>query len=270
VPFEERTEQILRLMTHAIRHDESELKALRKPAKAIAHEVASLGVRCGSMEADELQVCLTSCYPLHPLTALILGPLFRQLAQNERSLFALLASSEPFGFQEFLRQTTPRDGSYRLDQLYDYVTATLGPTLFAQHRGKLWAEVQSALDRLHNASDTEIRLAKIIGLLQALGNAAGMAASGEVLRAALKGTASDAETDEAIKSLQRRSVAAFRKHTASYALWEGSDVDMEERIQAARKSVERDQNLATFLARQVPPQPMIARRHYFQTGTLSL
>jgi hypothetical protein len=268
VPFEERTEQVLRLMTHAIRHEESELKALRKPAKAIAQDVASLGVRCGSMEADELQACLTSCYPLHPLTALILGPLFRQLAQNERSLFAFLASSEPFGFQEFLRQATLRDGSYRLDQLFDYVMASLGPTLFAQHRGKLWAEVQSALDRLHDASDTEIRLAKIIGLLQALGNSAGMAASGDVLRAALKGAASESETDEAIKSLQRRSVTVFRKHTASYALWEGSDVDIEERIQVARKSVERDQNLAAFLARQVPPQPMIARRHYFPTGTL--
>src|SRR5207249_905992 len=115
--------QILRLMTHAIHHEgpEPERKALRKPARAIAQDVATLGVRCGSMEAAELQACLTACYPLHPLTALILGPLFRQLAQNERSLFAFLASSEPFGFQEFLRQTTLLDGAYRLDHLYDYV-----------------------------------------------------------------------------------------------------------------------------------------------------
>lgn len=270
VAYEERTEQILRLMTHAIRHDgpEPELKALRKPAKAIAHDVASLGVRCGSMEADELQACLTSCYPLHPLTALILGPLFRQLAQNERSLFAFLASSEPFGFQEFLRQSTLRDGCYRLDHLFDYVMASLGPTLFAQHRGKLWAEVQSALDRLNDASDTEIRLAKTIGLLQALGNAAGMAASTGVLRTALKGTATDSDTEAAIQSLKDRSITVFRRHTASYALWEGSDVDIEERVRAGRQSVERDQNLAAFLARQVPPQPLIARRHYFQTGTL--
>jgi hypothetical protein len=40
-------------------------------------------------------------YPLHPLTGLVLGLLFRQLAQNERSLFAFLSSSEPFGFQDF-------------------------------------------------------------------------------------------------------------------------------------------------------------------------
>src|SRR5262249_24776142 len=78
----------------------------------------------------------------------------------------------------------------------------------------------------------------------------------------------DAEIEESIQSLVRRSVVVFRRHTASYALWEGSDVDIDDRQQAARQAVERDQNLAAFLARQVPPQPLIARRHYFQTGTL--
>ena len=220
------------------------------------------------MAASELQDCLASCYPLHPLTALILGPLFRQLAQNERSLFAFLASSEPFGFQEFLRDHTLNDGAYRPDHLYDYLMASIGPTLFAQARGKLWAEVQSALDRLHDATELEIQLAKSIGLLQALGTAAGIPASGTTLKTALKGCAAEAEVDRAVQSLTQRSVVVFRRHTGSYALWEGSDVDIDDRLQAARQAVERDQNLAIFLARQAPPQPLIARRHYFQTGTL--
>jgi hypothetical protein len=146
--------------------------------------------------------------------------------------------------------------------------ASLGPSLFAQHRGKRWAEVQSALDRLHDASLLEVRLAKIIGLLQALGSISGIPACPTTLHAALKGTADDAEIQEAIHSLSRRSIVVFRRHTASYALWEGSDVDIEDRLQIARQSVERDQNLASFLARHVPPPPVIARRHYFQTGTL--
>jgi hypothetical protein len=199
---------------------------------------------------------------------IILGPLFRHLAQNERSLFAFLASSEPFGFQEFLHETTLKGGAYRLDHLYDYVMASLGPSLFAQHRGKLWAEAQSALDRLHDASELEVRLAKTIGLLQALGSASVIPASGGALQAALRGTATDAEIDEAIQSLSRRSVVVFRRHTASYALWEGSDVDIDDRLRAARAAVERDQNLAAFLTREAPPKPLIARRHYFQTGTL--
>ncbi len=269
VAFEERTEQIIRLLSHAVRHQgaESDLRALRKQAKAYVQYVGP-GLRCGSMPPAEMQNCLAACFPLHPLTTFILGPLFRQLAQNERSLFAFLASSEPFGFQQFLREATLKDGPYRLDQLYDYVMASLGPTLFAQARGKLWAEVLSALDRLNDATDLEIRLAKTIGLLQALGTAAAIPASVSTLQAALKGSADEAQIDQAVQRLSQRSVVVFRRHTGSYALWEGSDVDIDDRLQAARQSVERDQSLAAFLSSEAPPQPLIARRHYFQTGTL--
>src|SRR5436190_6132234 len=161
------------------------------------------------MPAAELQECLAACYPLHPLTALVLGPLFRQLAQNERSLFAFLASSEPFGFREFLREQPLKGEPYRLDRLYDYVMTALGPTLFAQHRGKRWAEVQSALDRLHDAKALEIRVAKTIGLLQALGPSAGIAASVNGLKIALKGAGSEEEIEGAIQALSRRSVVVF-------------------------------------------------------------
>ncbi len=270
VVFEERSEQLLRLLSHAIYQQgtDAALKPLRKQAKSLTQNALNLGLRAGSMAQDELQNCLASCYPLHPVTAVILGPLFRQFAQNERSLFAFLASSEPFGFQEFLRSHTLKDGAYSLDCLYDYVMTSIGPALFAQHRGKLWAEVQSALDRLHDASELEVRLAKIVGLLQALGPASSVTASSELLQAAVRGTATETQIEEAIQLLSRRSVLIFRRHTGGYALWEGSDVDIDQRLQAARQSVEQDQNLADFLTRQLPPQPLIARRHYFQTGTL--
>lgn len=269
VPFEERTEQMLRLLAHAIQHEgpEPSLKKIRKQAKDVVKETVALGIRLGSLAVSELQDCLTACYPLHPLTAVVLGPLFRQLAQNERSLFAFLASSEPFGFQDFLHQNKIYDGAYRLDHLYDYVMASVGPNLFAQYRGKLWSEVQSALDRLHEATELEVRLAKTIGILQALGTASGVPASPGTLQVALKDLAAEADVEDAIEDLKHRSVIVFRRHTGSYALWEGSDVDIDDRLQAARQSVERDQSLAVFLTREYPPQPLIARRHYFQTGT---
>jgi hypothetical protein len=93
-------------------------------------------------------------------------------------------------------------------------------------------------------------------------------ASEVALHAALKGAPSEAEIEQALQWLLQRSVVVFRRHTGSYALWEGSDVDLDERLRAARQSVERDQSLAAFLTRQLPPQPLVARRHYFQTGTL--
>src|SRR5260370_41572839 len=98
--------------------------------------------------------------------------------------------------------------------------ASLGPSTFAQHRSKLWAEVQSVLDRLHDASELDLRLAKTIGLLQALGAASGIPACGGTLQTALKGTATESEIEEVIQFLSRRSVVVFRRHSGSYALWE--------------------------------------------------
>src|SRR5438046_9928066 len=135
---------MLRLLAHAIRHEgsDNDVKALRRQAKALAQKFLTLDIRTGSMAAAELQECLASCFPLHPLTALTLGPLFRQLAQNERSLFAFLSSSEPFGFQEFLRNHSLRGrdcDAYRIDRLYDYVITSAGPSLVGHYRGRAWA-----------------------------------------------------------------------------------------------------------------------------------
>ena len=173
VPFEERTEQMVRLISHAIRIDgaDSETKPLRKYARNLASHVVAASIQLGALGGNDLVSCLAQCFPLHPLTALTAGPLFRQLAQNERSLFAFLVSDEPNGFKDFLRagRADPKHpATYRLDSLYDYVISSLGPSLYAHHRGKASAEIESALDRLKDASDLEIRLAKVVGLLQAV------------------------------------------------------------------------------------------------------
>src|SRR5262249_323519 len=107
-----------------------------------------------------------------------------------------------------------------------------------------------------------------IGLLQIIGPSSGLQASSGLLKVALKGEATDREIEDAIESLSARSIIVYRRHTASHALWEGSDVDIEERLRSARQSVEHDQDLVAFLTNESPPLPLIARRHYFQTGTL--
>ena len=218
-----------------------------------------------------MEECLAASYPLHPLAALTVGPLFRQLAQNERSLFAFLSSTEPHGFQEFLRSQSLNGEevpAYRLDQLYDYVVTALGSSLFMHHRGKVWAEVEAALERLRDGDDLQLRLAKSIGLLQAVGPAGALSASREVLHLAFAGQAEPASVDAALEQLTRRSAAIFRRHLGSFALWEGSDIDLEARLAEARREVDRDFPIASFLTQMLPPEPRIARRHYFQKGTL--
>jgi hypothetical protein len=270
VAFEERTEQIVRLLGRAIRYSgpDAVRRSLETHGGELAAEACELGIKVGSLAEDELRSTLAAAYPLHPLTAVAVGPLFRQLAQNERSLFAFLTAHEPFGFQEFLRHQTGCE-AYRLDRLYDYATTVVGPALFAQQRGKYWAEVQSVLERLQSGDELERRVAKVIGLLQALGAGAAPPACRQVVRFALRGPdVADADIATALDGLVRRSLVVFRRHTASYALWEGSDIDIEGQLGEARRAIDPKRGLASLLARQGALRPLVARRHYYQTGTL--
>jgi hypothetical protein len=273
VAFEEPAEQMLRLTAQAIRQDgpQKTLEPIRRAASRMAEQCVAVVPRVGSLDRSDLIECLAASYPLHPLTALTVGPLFRQLAQNERSLFAFLSSTEPYGFQEFLRSQGLGEGEvpvYRLDRLYDYVVTALGSSLFVHHRGKVWAEVEAALERLRDGDDLQLCLAKTIGLLQAVGPAGALTPSRKVLHLCLAGQADMGEVDAALDQLTKRSVAIFRRHLGSFALWEGSDIDLEARLGEARREVDRDFPIATFLMQTLPPEARIARRHYFQKGTL--
>ncbi|WP_205626916.1 hypothetical protein, partial [Pseudoponticoccus marisrubri] len=42
------------------------------------------------------------CYPLHPVSAILLPLLCQKVAQNERTLFSYLGSHEEFGLQDML------------------------------------------------------------------------------------------------------------------------------------------------------------------------
>jgi hypothetical protein len=274
IAFEEPTEQVLRLMAQALEHTGPKpiKHALEQKGRELAGEAWSLNARVGGIERRELVDLLAACMPLHPTVSLILGPLFRRLAQNERSLFAFLTSGEPFGFQEFLRrQQWDKAGGevYRLDQLYDYVSTALGRALYSQHRGKYWSEVQSVLEQLHKADALQVRVAKAIGLVQALGYSAGVPASDEFLRFALRsGEVSEKDVDAAITALVGRSVLVYRRHAGSYALWEGSDVNIDARLEEGRRAVDPSRTLTAYLGELVPPRALVARRHSHRTGTL--
>ncbi len=108
-------------------------RSLEDCGHALAAEADAFGIKAGSLDDEALQSSLAAAFPLHPLVAVTVGPLFRALAQNERSLFAFLIGPEPFGFQEFLRQPVGEEAgcnASRLDRLHDYSPAVVGPACF--------------------------------------------------------------------------------------------------------------------------------------------
>ena len=134
VSFMEPTEQVLRLIGNAIERT----AAVEKPNLSVA---VDLELKLHRLDTSEFMSLLESCLPLHPTVALIVSPLFRRFAQNERSLFALLNSYEPHGLQDFLSNQT-YDGrilpTFTLSNLYDYIYTALGSSLYTS---KQWKEM---------------------------------------------------------------------------------------------------------------------------------
>ena len=267
IPFVEPTEQVLRLIGSAI-------ETTPKGRNGYFSLPTELELTPNQLTNDEFSELIRNCLPLHPIVTLVIDSIFRRFAQNERSLFAFLSSNEPYGLQDFLSNQRYNNGAvpmFSIANLYDYLNINMGHRLYASHNGKRWAEIASALDRLPDLSAMPAKLIKAIGLLSIVGEAIpNLKASEDLLRYAL-----DDNTEEfthkfetALAILKKRSIAIYRRYNKAYALWEGSDIDIEARLREAEKHIDTKNALVTDLARYLPARPLVARRHLFKTGTL--
>lgn len=274
IAFQEPTDQLLRVLSHAIRHHGSDphAEALKRYGMRLARRASELGLLTHTGNRSEEIEVLAECAPLHPTVSLLLGHFFRRIGQNERSLFAFLTSREPHGFQEFISETVWRrevPPTLRLDRLYDYATTSLGNALYAQADGKKWAEIDSALNRLTSPTEVEIRLIKTIGVLRIVGDVGGLKSSAAILEFALE----DEETNPnhikaALAKLRQHQIVLYRRFNDTFALWEGSDINIESLLKRARGQIDPSESLATSLTKYFRPRPLVARRHSQQTGTL--
>ncbi len=266
VAFLDAPAEILRLAARSIARREGHLPGVFAAYDARAREALALG-----LASDDEASALRSLAPLHPTVALLLPALFRgPLVQNERSLFDFLTSRAPGSFGEFVA-TVADDGApaYTLDRLYDFITASLGPARLLGPEGRRWAAVDEALARLaRNVPPRTASLVKAIGILSILGTR-GVRASRGVLRFALAtGEGEAAEVDRALDALGAASYVVYRRHSDAYALWEGSDVDLDARFDEARRGVPGVEDLSELLRTRMVLRPRVARRHFIETGTL--
>ena len=270
VPYAEPVDETLRLLARAI-----EAPAPSEAARAEVDAVLDAVRLPPTLGRDEARERLAGALPLHPAVALLVGPLFRRMAQNERTLFAFLGSGEPGSFLRVLGdadgeaesggELDDAPGAYRLHHLFDYLTDALGASLAHGSAGTLWAETQSALLRLPDADTVQVRLLKTIALLNFAGEPAGLTPSPALLRAAV-GAPPDA-VDAALGALVDARVAVFHERLDAYRVWQGSDFDVAARLAEARASLPAARPLAEMLAEALPPAPLVARRHSYLTGT---
>lgn len=234
-------------------------------ADAIAEAIRSRRPSVGAGFSQSLD----ACWPLHPSMAALLGPISkRQFGQNERSTFGFLASAEPFGFRSFL-ETTPATASswYRPDDYWDYLRANLEPAILASPDGHRWAQAVEAVERAEAKTGDvlHVSLIKSIAVIDLFRNGSGLAAETTVLTSLFPGRASD-EIDAALEQLSTWRVVIFKKHIGAWSVFEGSDFDIDSAVAQARATLPGVN--FDLLSKLANLYPVIAKRHYHQTGTM--
>lgn len=266
IPFQEPPIQQMRLLDRTISHND--LGEFELEIKATAENAVIDGWNPNLMTSKEFVQISRDVYPFHPSTLAILPNFFRRLAQNERSLFAFLTSQEPFGFQDFISKSAIKT-YFRLPNLFDYLLANFQGRIYSTGRARTLSEASDRLENVNNLTEIEIKIIKTIGLLNWTSEITHINASEVLIMSALiDNNTTKKQIKNSLNNLQKRSVIVFRKFNQSYNIWQGSDVDLEERISAGFNKLTGSISLAESLEKYLPPRPLVARKHSFTTGTL--
>lgn len=255
-------EEQLDLLSRAIRSDHPS-----DTPGAAATSTAGMLRRDRQDDAAHLARTLEACWPLHPVSAALVGPMSRtRFGQNQRSIFGFLSSAEQNGFNEFLANASD-DELYTPDRLWDYLRANLEPAILASPDGHRWALATEALERCEaNGGDgLHVRLLKTIGIVDFFRERSGLAASFELLQSS-NPELSSTELRRALDDLATWSLIIYRKYLDAYSIFAGSDFNLDVAVSEAIEEIpEVDFDEVTSLA---GIQPILAKRHYHSTGAL--
>jgi hypothetical protein len=273
IPFLEPADQVIRMVAEAIhRRESAPPRELRISVERVVIAATKSGAVPPGMPIEEFKKAAMAAYPLHPLALVAIPYIFRRFGQNERSLFSYLSSGEPFGFQEFVK-TRPMCAQtphfVRLADLFDYFSNNFGLGLYRQPQAIRWLEAADVLERKDELGKTHQEVVKTIGVLNALGLFSHLSASAGMISCAVQDTVTPAKSfQQVLKDLEDASVLTHRSYNNSYRIWEGSDVDLEERVAEGKRRTGQRGGLADGVRQYIASRPVVARRHSFATGAL--
>ena len=237
---------------------------IRTAAKRMAETLSKSEALPGTMDEDTATELFARCYPLHPVSVLLLPLLCQKVAQNERTLFSYLGSREPYGFRDGLTRCQKVGDWIYPWEIYEYFILNQSAALTDHVTHRRWAEVVEATERLGDAHCHEEHLLKAIGLLNIIGAQGGLKASKEVVGLCLP---KQTGISKAIKGLSDKSIIHYRKFSSEYRVWQGSDFDLDAAVNVELEKLGRF-GLAESLNNRHNIAPIVARKYTIQSGAL--
>jgi hypothetical protein len=272
VVFNQPLIQVSELVAAALRVNVQRLPAIAKQEARSGWEAAtSMGwLAAGQGSTNAHSELASRLYPLHATVLPAMVRTFARFGQNERSLFGLLLSDEPFGLMSHARALVSAGSTYRLPQFYDYVRSSFGYRLSTQSYRSHWTQIESMVESFSTGNHIELSVVKAVGVLNLLDHP-DLVASEKTLQAALGGVGGfdTIELRDAIDRLHKQRKVLFRRGTSGgFCLWPHTSVDLESAYERATKAIGSINTVANHLSDFLENRSLVARRHYIETGNL--
>ena len=263
IPLAATTDETLELLSKAITRPENAI--IGSTFNNEVELVSNWMVKNAAFDEDRIRDLLMGCWPLNPVVALMLGPVSRRrFSQNERSIYSFLSALEPFGFADFL--ANPDMGAeYSLAQYWDYLQANFEAAILSSTDSHRWVTAVDAVNRAETLNNPQLlKLAKCVAVIDLFRSGSRLQASAEILAAAM-----GLEIDQVSALLQKlvtRRVLIERRHAQAWAIYAGSDFDIEAAMKEAASQIKTldIEELSTL----INLDPIVARSHYFNSGTM--
>jgi len=250
------------------------IKKLDKEITAIAQKAMSETIKLGWFgSSPAIKILIQnaqSVFPLHSTVLPVLMRVFNRFGQNERSLFSFLLSNEPFGLQEFARSTQLSSGlCYRLDNLYDYVRYNFGHRLNIQSYKSHWSHIESMIESFSTNDEIDLKVLKTVGIINLINQTDILATKESIVLSITNICHKKNRITQSIENLdKKRRILYHRGAAGGYCLWPHTSINLDSALENAKKAIGSPKRVSKIIKNYIDPSPIVARRHYIQTGNL--
>ena len=264
--FNEPVEQLLFLASEHISGN-TEIKA----SKAIIDQCSKLAIntKAFNFSPDFVNGIAFKLFPLDLLSASVLTLALQRYAQNERSLFSFLESTDHTSVFKFDNENYH---FYNLANVFEYLNFNFYSFLTSKYNPDFssWSSIRSALEEVERVFDDSIndfsKTVKCIGLLNIF-SASGSVLDKKFLENYLKLACNVQNAKSIIERLEQRKIILFRRHSQRFILFEGTDLDIETALFEAGNKLSEVTDVTTLLNKHFQFAPVCAKQYSYRQGT---
>ncbi|MBB5192299.1 hypothetical protein HNQ50_003040 [Silvimonas terrae] len=267
IPFDEPVERYAYFARHAlgVTGQLQQQAELTTEAKEVYARAVEYGVLRSASEQDATLFEEAEClYPLHPLTLAAMATVSKRFGQSERTFHSFLKGAESGGLRDFA-QSHPIGNWYRITDLYDFLAGGYGLRFRDLGAERRWVFAQEAIQRI-TQNEVALNVLKAIAVLELVQGGLGTPINVETIDYAL-GAANAPEIAATLAHLVEQGVLVKRKRNTEFALAVSDAVNIEALYEEAARRNENDL-IQTGINAALSKRPVVANRHYDETGTI--